>query len=275
MIVERARWPVVVVLVLALWPLAACASDDDRARDDAAVVFCLSAAQRAPLVDSAVSLGLARHGRTPDRLRVGAREYTVPDWRRARGEDFDRACKAIAVASVPGSSGTSTFMSMVNVLLPVLVGAVLTLLTTTWRDEISRGRLLADDLRASAAKFHGAVKDYLAARTAHSTSGKPSARAVDEGRDELGARLRTVCVLRSRWRRPRDLRSVLSGNRLGEPIVEGWTELGDEQRAERARALRDLVSEVDEQVGRVAHALEHPWRPHRDMHRARPLGEDR
>ena len=37
----------------------------------------------------------------------------------------------------------------------------------------------------------------------------------------------------------------------------------------------DLVSEVDEEVGRVAHALEHPWRPHREMHRARPLGEDR
>jgi hypothetical protein len=281
-------WP---VLVCAAFPLAGCA---DSVRRDATTVYCLAAAQQRALVDAAVALGLARRGPdavppqaettppqttgpAPKLLRVsesdrGQRDLTVLQWRTDRPRDFDRACKAISMTAIPPNP--SGLQAMWSVLLPVLAGAVLTLLTTTWRDETSRGRLLADDLRSSAAGFAKAVEEYLSDWTERSGTNVPAEKDMRDRRAELDARLRTVCVLHPRWQSPRRLRQQLTGNRLGDGIVQGWTRIRDE-RIQRAATLHEELSQLDNEITQVAHALERPWRPHRDMRRAEPRKTDR
>ncbi|MGP4020769.1 hypothetical protein [Saccharopolyspora sp. 5N708] len=294
---RRAGWRALVlwpVLVCAAFSLAGCA---DSARRDATTVYCLATAQQRALVDAAVALGLAQRGPAaaapqptepdtappqatepdPKLLRVTEpdrrqRDLTVPQWRTERPRDFDRACKAISTIAIPPNP--NGLQAVWNVLLPVLAGAVLTLLTTTWRDETSRGRLLADDLRSAAAAFTKAVEEYLSGWTDPSAPGRPADKDVRDRRAELDARLRTVCVLHSRWRAPRRLRRQLTGNRFGDEIVQGWTTNRDEQ-TQRAATLRTELSQLDTAINQVAHALERPWRPHRNMLPAEPRKTDR
>jgi hypothetical protein len=263
---------------LVLWPVLLCAGlllvgCGDAARKDAALVHCLSPAQQRPLVDAAVALGLAQQGPEPAPLRVGGRDLTVPQWRTERRPDFDRACKALTTTVIPPNP--SGLQAMLNVLLPVIAGAVLTLLTTTWRDETSRGRLLADDLRSAATGFAGAVEEYLGGWTDPGATGRPSGQDVRDRRAELAARLRTVCVLHSRWKAPRRLQRELTGNQLGDALVQGWTTIRDDERSRRAAALHDELSWMDTTISQVAHALERPWRPHREMRRAEPRKTNR
>ncbi|MCI2418127.1 hypothetical protein MOQ72_11880 [Saccharopolyspora sp. K220] len=264
---------------LVLWPVLVCAAFlllgcADSARRDATKVYCLSTAQQGSLVDAAVALGLAERTADATSLVVTGttRPLKVEDWSKQRPSDFDRACKALSAPAL--AANPSGAQALWNVLLPVVAGAVLTLLTTTWRDETSRGRLLADDLRTAATAFTSAAKEYLGGWTEPGAP-RPAEQDVRDRRAELAARLRTVRVLHSRWRAPREAQQQLTGNRLGDEIVQGWTTIRDDERTQRAATLHDELSQLDTTINQIAHALERPWRPHRRMRRAEPRKTDR
>ncbi len=238
----------------------------DEGTSDADVVFCLSPAQRPHLIDAAEALGLGRATPRPVRIVVPAgRELAVDEWKRTRPADFQRTCAALVRASrtvVPVPS--AGLRSILSVLLPVVVGAVLTgvttMMLTSWKDAGTRRRSLAGTLRSAVLAFHQATETYLGAWTGDGdpTSAQESVRT---RRFELISAARRVADEYHRWQLPRDLQDLVSGDELGEGLAVGWHGANDRQRGERAVLVRAELHRVGTTVERIAEALELPRRP--------------
>lgn len=277
--------------LLAIALLTGCGLGDGASRArDARLVHCLGSERRAELVQAAIILDVADPATAPDHLVVKGERLTLDAWRSKHPRDFERACDALiaAGASDGGSSpdggdaggGSTSLGSLVAVLLPVVVGAVLAWLSAEWRAKAVTARLEADNLRS-------AVRGYVRACNAHArawvgqsaASSRPDDAAVWERHDEADAQLRRCATMHARWRMPRSLRTEMG--RLTETALreeqQGWTDLGADERAAHARMLAARLTWFESQTESVADAMEHPWRPQRRMRRepAPPPDPDR
>jgi hypothetical protein len=220
---------------------------------DGARVFCLSAEARPRLAEAAHNLAVTI---PPEGLRDGT------------GTEFDRVCAALVAAARLPQQGASTpagsDRSTVDVLLPVVAGAVLTWSTGFWRDERTQSRLLAGALSTASHRYRSAVTAQRKKRSDGPQHGQlPVDAAVLDGRDELDAQLHKVTVLRPGWSVPRSLRERLADRRLG----EGINDPRGQTTQQRDDELDKLLGELHTSIQAVVSALERPWRWHGEMRR--------
>ncbi|MBF8193110.1 hypothetical protein ITP53_47070 [Nonomuraea sp. K274] len=254
--------------------LQACGTGADRAAD-ARTVYCLGGGQRAALAEAAVALQLAMAGTARDQVTVSGRELTLEDWRKERAPAFDRACSALAAASKdgPAPAPSSGLDALLAVLLPVALGAGLTLVTAEWRSARDLGRLRADGVRTAAHAFVEAARDYAGAWVGLKYGdASPRDDLLGRLRGELDGQLRRVEVVRRGWRAVGRLRATLDSGPLGASLSEGWQDASP-ARAERERRLEAVLAEFDADCERVAHGLERPGRRHPELRAATPDGE--
>lgn len=242
-------------------------SNSEPSAEDVAVVFCLAPTELPRLVAAATALGIARPGRTNDQIRVGGEDMSVAAWRRTNRADFDRSCAALRAASQSGPTPVSRIggiTTVLTVLLPVIVGAILAWLAAERRDATAHNQTLAAVLRASARAFLHACDDFVRKWTGTTGPARPSDQQLTEARRELAASLRQVQTLRPRWTEPRLLEEELFRH-FGEDLTRDW--LGQDQATRQARSQRisDQVRQLDARVDRVAHSIERSFLPDRAM----------
>jgi hypothetical protein len=237
---------------------------------DADLAFCTAPSELGRLADVAMALGVAGPGPGPGQLTAAGAAVAVADWPARQHADFSRACQALVAADRPprlGSAGSSGAGPLLTVLLPLLIGALLTLFTTEWRDVRGDGRRRADALRAAADAFGAATRRYL--RGWQDGDGRPDEEPVRATRLELSARLREVATMHPSWSWPRYLRRTVLAGVLGDGMGKDWVGRDRIARvAELEAALDDLLVRVDA----VAGALARPGWPRRAMRRRVPAG---
>ncbi|MEU8346425.1 hypothetical protein AB0C74_32420 [Spirillospora sp. NPDC048832] len=167
----------------------------DRVRADARRVHCLSDQRRAELVRVAVRLGAAAPGSTGAAVRPlrdgrpGA-PLTVDAWSREDQAGFDRACAPLAVLT-----GTKALQDpppgpplwrrvLTNPVFTLVLGGLLTAVTSASAARAVRRQTLADQLNTAAAEYLKAAQDVRLARTWENV---PDAAALEGRRVELGA----------------------------------------------------------------------------------------
>lgn len=213
---------------------------------DADRVFCLSDAQQSALSGAAASL-----------------HAILPATPRSSDPVFVKVCTAlVASAQLPQqqqSQQNSPFVTTLNVLLPLVVGAALSWLPGYWQEERKQSRLLADTVQSAARKYFDAA-EAMGRRQATANQGKlPVDQAVLDNRSDLMAQLRRVEILRNGWTVPQRLRELLADERLG-------VEMNDSQPGhDTAAVLKDKLDAVRPLVNDVVQALERPWRWHPEM----------
>lgn len=248
---------------------SACSTTTAAPSKDASLTFCLFPDQQQRLISAAVALGLAERGSIADSLRVTNHELTVEGWRVDHRTDFDRACEAmIGAAQLPQAPRVRTTVaaaSVWTVLLPVFAGALITWLTTGWRDSAARWRLQANALREANRTFVRTSETYVRQWIDTTRGGRPADQDLRNSRGELAAELRKVAAVRPRWTVPPRLLHLLSDGPLGDQLARTWPGMNEEARASAAQEVQAQLSELDITLTMVARALEQPGRPHRAM----------
>jgi hypothetical protein len=225
--------------------------------DESLLVYCLSPAQRTGLSDAAVALGLAVRDNAGAYELPGGRKLDPASWHRDHLDDFTRTCDALSAAQ--RAPGPGVFASVLP-FLTGLVSAVLAFSAATWRDRVSRGRTLADDLRSSFEEFHQAAEQYLGGR------GPEEPKEMEERGGTLLMQLARAKAAHPRWAAVRTVESELEGMGLDSPAR-------DRQEREKVTARLETARDT---VFKIALALEQPMRWHRAMHaatHAEPEGE--
>lgn len=250
-------------------------STSDQASQDADLVYCMTPAHQAALVDAAVNMKLVRRGPGPMMVKFGGTTMSVGEWQAKDPAAFKRTCDAYAgqgLAASSSSGGSSAqgggLGALLLVLLPTAVGAVLGLEF----DEIARGAerrwAQADALRGSWSAFHRVLATYAREIREVQSSLLPTESEINPLRDDLVARLREM---QARYRASptlKDLRARLEGAHLGPDVAQGW-EPGASEEAFAARRVR--ADKIDEALERydgclleTASKLEHRiWLPSR------------
>ena len=144
---------------------------------------------------------------------VAKQDVTIEARRLVRG--YGRTSTACAPRSPPRrrkfadtcSKGHRRIKSTLSVLLPVVVGALLTWFTSAWRDETCCSRLQADALALRGLHVPRTGQTYLREWTARTGGATPSGSSGAEQPGELVAQLRKVSVLRPRWILPTGYRT--------------------------------------------------------------------
>jgi hypothetical protein len=247
-----------------VFALAGCGGGGGASDQD--LVFCTAPSEQDRLADAAVALGVAQPGPGPGQLTVAGATVAVAEWPARRQDDFRRTCQALVAADRPprlGSSGSFGLGPLLTVLLPLLIGALLTLLTTEWREVRADGRRRADALRAAADAFGAATRTYLR----RWQDGRPDEEPVRVARLELSARLREVATMHPSWTGPRYLRKTVLAGDLGDAMGRGWV---DRDRTERAVELEAQLDDLLRRVDAVAGAMARPGWPRRAMRRGVP-----
>jgi hypothetical protein len=256
------------ILVFADWGVHQSGTNANSSPgQDASLVYCLDPAHQGSLVTAAVTLGLAGTDSTPAALTVHGRTLALPQWRIADSADFTRACDAYAAASVPGlaasdasgsgdSAGTSdTSEQLLDVLLPVIAGALLTMAADYFKQAGDQRIALGDELRASWLEFESAVKNYLADSVNPLATGRPLSSDLDAKRRVLGADLRNISLRYPKSRRVDDLRKMLKGDYLGPRMTEGGL-------VAKAQQVEDTLVAFNDSLDQVASRLERAiWAP--------------
>lgn len=230
----------VVVLALVIWCQRA------NIEDDALQVYCFAPAQRGNLINAAAALGMT----VPN--PASARD--VADWRARRPEDFVRACEALSAAQRP--PGTGLFATVLP-FLTGLTGAVAAFVAAAWRDRVTRGHTIADDLRSAFEGFRRAAETYL-----DGWSASRSDVQVVERRATLLTQLARARAAHPGWTAVRQVERILTNGDLGSDMTVGWKDgsAGWEQRDNiRENDLRSLLERVQDKVLRIADALEQPF----------------
>jgi hypothetical protein len=250
-----------VALALLDWRLRTPA---DALSHDADLVYCLAPAHTESLVNAGISLGLGTAGPVPGVLDVGQRDLTPNQWRTVDDSDFERACAALATSSLPASmpgSGDegSGIQQVLDVLLPVVAGALLTLAADDVKQASDRRWAQADELRTNWAAFEGSVLSYVKLRLNPPSTGLPSLAELDGNRRALQGTLRKIFSQHRKSPTIRGLRSLLSGS-LGSTLSEGWGRSGDpdvnKKRRDRENEVRDCLDNFGADLEKVAATLE-------------------
>ena len=222
-----------VIVLIALWLVIG--KPDEFTDSD--VVFCLSEQQQPRLVESAETLGLARAGGSPDRVRIGDREIALTEWRSEREPDFRRSCLAL---SPPRPAGQPTAVQTGLVATAnVAIGGLIGYLSARARDRKQRREDEARRLHTASTAFVAAVENYVRDRAAPFRSDPPDAGDVRSRRNELAAELRLVQARYPSWAAPRQALATLDGQ-LGHALTTRWEEPG--VRAAELTAALDLFA---------------------------------
>jgi hypothetical protein len=258
----------VIALIALDWRLVASGNGVSQ---DAELVYCLAPAQTGNLVNAAVSLGLADQGSAPGRIRVAGRELTLTQWRATQNESFERACTALAAESTLSTSSAGTGdnggQELIDVLLPVVAGALLTLVLDDAKRASDRRWALADELRANWTTFEASVLSYARDRASPPNSGRASLEEVNGNRRALQATLRKILSQRRKSPTLIALRDALN-DALGTALPNGWGRSDDrdvnEVRSRREEEVKDCLKNSDTAVQKVASALDSriwlPWK---------------
>ena len=225
---------------------------------DARAVYCLKPENARPLVDTAVSLGLARHSGDPSRLRpaAGAGTLTVAAWRRADPARFTRACAALVrLRQMPDTDPAGPFTGVgttLTVLIPVIAGAVLALGTTLLTGRQAAATQAAADLAGAASRYYRTCRRCLDAWRR-----RRGGDLLDELREPYEALCAELALCHRRhpkWRATaraeQDLENLDAAIR-----DESWKTPGQAAKAHEERLLA-----VHAQILDIAIALEHPLR---------------
>jgi hypothetical protein len=225
---------------------------------DASTVYCLLPEHRGDLVRAAVSLSVAAPGSTTGDVRTGGRHLTLDRWRAADGADFQRACGALASAQSAGtgsSGGTSEASAILGVLLPVIAGALLTMLAGDFRQASDRRWSQADELRTSWQALAAVITAYAEERrTAHAGGVQPPTEVNDRRREFL-ANLRKVNARHRGSPTINDLRTELTSGSLGPGFADSWGGSTPEERSSYAEKVKRDVAAAGESAEAVAQAL--------------------
>jgi hypothetical protein len=227
---------------------------------DGRLVFCLSPAQRANLVAAAVTLGLVTQGANADRVVVDHRQLSLSDWQVKDNADFTRACDAL-VSSTPAVPAATSggegdmFLATLNALIPLLVGALLGLATSAYRDAVIRRRLQADELESITAQFVSTAGRFTRAWPAPGGI-QPDGSALLDVRWKLVTSLRRASVLRPRCAPDvKETRGRVDGPVLGESLLDGWVGLSTSQQLDRVREVEHESALLTAETGRIADTL--------------------
>jgi hypothetical protein len=239
---------------------------------DGDVVYCLSSAQRAGLVETAVVLRLADPvppsvAPSADALPVvsASAPSTAPDslesWRRGHEAAFARACAAlVAAAQVPQgprtSSGPGPVRNMVTVLLPATIGALLSWFFATQLAGRNARRVQAAALRSAKKQFDREVQSIIDERWQPRSGPPPRQDAVRAARIDLVNQLEEVAALHRGWTEPGEVGKRLEGAELAGAIEA----VSDEAAAEVRTNANEMVRELMARVEAVAVAVERPLR---------------
>lgn len=241
---------------------------DDK---DGDVVYCLSGAQRAGLVESAVILrlagtalpGAAGAASAPPVLSASARPGapgSLETWRAADAAAFGRACAALIAADqlsvAPRSSGPGPIRNMLTVLLPAAVGALLSWAFATQLAARNARRVQAAALRSAKKQFDRDAQSIIDGRAAGGRGPMPAVDALRVARIDLVNQLEEVAALHRGWTEPGEVRTLLDGEKLAETIEA----VEVDEPAGRVEEARSMVRELMGRVEAVAVAVERPWR---------------
>ncbi|HEV2783693.1 MAG TPA: hypothetical protein VGX25_30265 [Actinophytocola sp.] len=223
--------------------------------DDALLVYCLSGEQRAALTDAAVALGLAETDSGGAFLAFSGGQTEPLEWHRNRPDDFNRTCAALSEAQRPMPD--RTLPTLVPFLTGV-VGALLAFAAASVRDRVTRGRTLADELRAAFRGFEHAARTYLDSWTPT----RPQERVLElaEHRVALQNQLARTKAAHRRWTTVDALETEVLTGELGQAMTLDWK--GKDEDRERRDRLRERLAAARDTVFRVARALEQPLWPH-------------
>lgn len=230
---------------------------------DAEKVFCLTGAGRQGVVDAAVALGLAAAGSTSagvDPAGGAVESLGLDTWRKREPADFRRACTAHVKAAgltqgAPASSASSP--GFLTWLLPLLVGALLTLGSAEFRSKRDRGLADANGIRAATVAFRDSVSSYAAAWSETTVGAKPSSAALDTARRQLVTTLRRATAGRGKWEFAAQLVRDLEGPRYRSELTDGWQADRTAGRLpDRVERLGALLGALESDVERIATAVQ-------------------
>jgi hypothetical protein len=259
--------------------LATAVLADDK---DGDVVFCLSSDQRPRLVETAVILGLAVGATSsaaaggPPRLSPSASptdSVSLEDWHRTDDVAFTRACTALIAASriprptPPAIAGPGPIRTTINVLLPAMVGAVLSGGVALWLAKVAAGRAQAAALRTVKKNFDREAQALVYARATWVSGPRPEDAKVREARVELANQLDEIEALHPGWKEPAAIRNTLGSTTFEAKMA--WDRFrASDTRADRLRDATDEIHQVMERVERLAVAAQRPYRLHLAMRKA-------
>jgi hypothetical protein len=255
-------WFLLLPVCGAVFVASGCAASSSDA--DAHLVFCLGPAQRDDLASAAVSLGLAAPAGTPDQVIVDHRPTTLEQWERTDQTAFDRACDALATAkqAAPAESD-NIFLTTLNGLIPLLVGAALGLLTSGYRDNVVRRRTQADELEFTTGQFVQIGDTFVQDWANPENGATPQPAPVRDIRWKLVIALRRVSVQHPRWADAVTAAEELALGTLGEPLLRGWERLDETKRRERATSIEPEWQNLTGATREIAVALRKPgWSRH-------------
>jgi hypothetical protein len=239
-----------VFLVVADWAIH---RPGDAAAQDADLVYCLAPAHLGGLVNAGETLDLVSAGPSPGTVRVAGRELTLARWRVVDSGDFNRVCDAYAAAGAPASASSDgsagSLEPLLDILLPVIAGALLTMAADDIKQVADRRWEQADELRADWREFENAMVSWVA--EARKNEGIPGTGDVDAKRRIFAATLRKI---RSQHRRSSNIRTLSDDfDNLGGPVAlaAGWDDPNG-----RAQEITDSLSSIRTLLEQVAGALE-------------------
>lgn len=226
-------------------------TSDDTATRDANLVYCLAPARLDGLVNAAVSLGLADAGSSPAAMHVRKRNLPLAQWHAADEADFDRACDAYAAAARPAPAAQGTgIQSVLDILLPVIAGALLTLAADDVRREGDRRWAEADELRAAWVAFRAAAQSYVKERMKPLTTSLPPTTELDARRGDLDAVLGKIRFQHRKSPTIRSLQDKLNDD-LGRSITANW-----DRKDSRAKHITNCLGTYGTSLEKVAGILE-------------------
>ncbi|MEU8238100.1 hypothetical protein AB0C07_07645 [Actinoplanes missouriensis] len=237
---------------------------DDK---DGDVVYCLSSAQRAALVETAVILRPSGPPPLSASAPPGAPD-SLETWRVQDGPAFTRACAALIgaaqVTAGPRTSSPGPIRTMLTVLLPAVTGAVLTWLFATQLAARNARRTQAIALRAAKRQFDLEAQSLIDRRAAQDSGPMPRADGLRAARVDLVNHLEEIAAWHRDWNQPRAVRRLLEGRNLADRIEDVRYGVPQETVEDARSTVRDVLTRVEP----IAVAVERPRREDEAMRRA-------
>ena len=252
----RAAVYALLVLVLAVLVDLGIHATEDTSVQDADIVYCTAPSHLGGLVSAAVSLGLTMPGSTPAAMLAGTRRLPISRWRTADPADFKQACDAYAAANMPAQPAAaergSPFGAVLDILLPVVAGALLALAADDVKRAGDRRWVLADELRSDWRIFDDAARSY--AVRCMQGQGRPPHDDLDAARRAL---LTTVRKIRGQYRGLaglEDAQKALLNDPLGPSLKDGW-DIDDPGKSKRNVRVTESLDSFGSLLGNAGDTL--------------------
>jgi hypothetical protein len=232
---------------------------------DADTVYCLAPAHQAGLVNAAADLDLIASDSTTAKVHVDGSVISLPRWKARHPSDFQQACDAYAApafsSSGSSSSGSNGIGALLNILLPVAVGALITLMIDARKEDSTRRWAQADALRESWRDYRAVLDAYLQAKPQLNPAALPEDDAIDPPRRDLARKLRFLHLQHRRSKAITELTDELGpAGQFGLGFTDGWPAGNTPEilltRRRRAEELRKALETFDTGIETVSERLE-------------------